>query len=63
MTDRRKLVEPIDGERLDLALKAAVQRAIWEHKQLGIPICVVRDGKRVILQPEEIVVEKPTEVK
>lgn len=46
------------GERL---AEAATQRAIWEHKQLGVPICTVRDGQTVFIQPEDIVVEKPTE--
>lgn len=52
---------PIDQDRLQQALRDATAHAIWEHKQLGIPIATVRDGEVVIIQPEDIVVEKPTE--
>ena len=45
--------------RRDAALKKAVQQAIWEHKQLGNPICTWRDGRVVWIPPEEIEVEKP----
>jgi hypothetical protein len=41
------------------AMQRAVRRAVWEHKQLGNPICILRDGQVVWIPPEEIDVEKP----
>ncbi len=38
------------------ALKVAVAEAIAEHKRNGNPIAVWRDGKVVIVPPDEIVV-------
>jgi hypothetical protein len=49
----------VDPEALAAAMRREVQRVIWEHKQLGYPIVVWRDGKVVWLQPHEIEVEKP----
>ena len=49
----------IDGRLIDEALKYAAQRAVWEAKQLGYSISTWRDGKVVVIPPEEIVVEKP----
>jgi hypothetical protein len=40
-------------------MQRAVRRAVWEHKQLGYPICTWRDGRVVWIPPEEIDVEKP----
>ena len=51
------------GERLDVfgtpglvgaAMKKAVRQALRRHKLLGESIAVSRDGKVVILPPEEI---------
>jgi hypothetical protein len=41
------------------AVRRAVQRAVWEHKQLGYPIYAMKDGKMQWIPPEEIDVEKP----
>jgi len=41
--------------RAEMALKGAVADAIAEHKRRGHPISVWRDGKTVLLTPEEIV--------
>jgi hypothetical protein len=46
---------------VDRALARAIQQALWEHKQLGHPVVIWRDGKVVWLPPEEIQVEKPPE--
>jgi hypothetical protein len=51
----------IEGKPIDDALRRAVQRALWEHKQLGQSIVVWEDGKIVVVPPEEIDVEKPPE--
>jgi hypothetical protein len=42
--------------RAEMALKEAVALAIAEHKKMGHPIVVWRDGKVVKIPPEEIVV-------
>jgi hypothetical protein len=46
---------PLDV-RAEMALKEAVADAIAEHKRMGRPIVVWRDGKVVTIPPEEIVV-------
>jgi hypothetical protein len=42
--------------RAEMALKEAVADAIAEHKRMGRPIVIWRDGKVVKVPPEEIVV-------
>jgi hypothetical protein len=42
--------------RAEMAIKEAVAEAIAEHKRRGHPIAVWRDGKVVMIPPEEIVV-------
>jgi hypothetical protein len=58
---RRTNIDPatIDWEAVDEAMRRAVQRAVWEHKQLGYPIYAMKDGKMQWIPPEEIDVEKP----
>ena len=52
----------VDGTLIDLALKQAVQEALWRHKQAGNPVVAWRDGKIVWIRPEEIpVLEKDTD--
>ena len=48
-----------EGTEIDRALSAAVQDALWRHKQLGNPVAVWRDGKVVLIPPEEIEVDDP----
>ncbi len=43
-----------DKERIKAAVEAAVREAVLRHKQAGNPIVVMKDGKMVWLQPEEI---------
>ncbi len=43
---------------LTLAIKAGVAKAIAEHKAAGRSIAVWKDGKVVIVPPEEIVVPR-----
>lgn len=43
-----------DPEVIHLAMQRRIQRAVWEHKQLGNSIFVLRDGKVVWLTPDEI---------
>ena len=42
--------------RAEMALKEAVAEAIAEHKRRGNPIALWRDGKVIVIPPEEIVV-------
>jgi hypothetical protein len=44
----------IIDDPLDLAIKAGVARAIAEHKRAGRSIAISRNGKVVIVPPEEI---------
>jgi hypothetical protein len=48
-----------EGTPIDAALQRAVRKALWQHKQLGNPICTWRDGQVVWIPPEEIPVERP----
>ena len=41
------------------AVRRAVRRAVWEHKRLGYPICISRDGRVAWIPPDQIDVEKP----
>lgn len=43
-----------EGTEIDEALRRAVREALLRHKKLGNPVAVWRDGKVVILPPEEI---------
>lgn len=42
------------SEEINKAYERAVREALLKHKQAGNPIAVERDGKVVILQPDEI---------
>jgi hypothetical protein len=46
--------------KAEMALKEAVAEAIAEHKRRGNPIALWRDGKVVIVPPDEIVVPNKT---
>ena len=54
-------IEPrfLDQDAILREMRKAVQRAVWEHKQLGYPIYALKDGKMQWIPPEEIEVEKP----
>lgn len=45
------------GDRISEACERAVREALREHKLAGNPVAIFRDGKVVLLQPEEIDVE------
>lgn len=42
--------------RIEIGVRRGVSKALEEHKRLGIPIVVSRDGKIVTIPPEDIVV-------
>jgi len=46
-----------DHRVVEAAMGRAVRRALWVHKQLGQSIAVWRDGRVVVLSPEEIPVD------
>jgi len=43
-------------KRFDIGVRRGVSKAIAEHKRLGNPIVISKDGKIVKIQPEDIVV-------
>jgi hypothetical protein len=51
----------LNWDAVDEGMRRAVQRAVWEHKQLGYPIYAMKDGRMQWIPPEEIDVEKPAE--
>ncbi len=46
------------GDRIDRAFTKAVENALLEHKRAGNTVAVWRGGKVVLIQPEEIVLNK-----
>ena len=42
------------SEEINQAYERAVREALRRHKQAGNPVVVEREGKMVILQPDEI---------
>ncbi len=52
----RKVKPPlrVSAKRIVAVAERAIRKALREHKRAGNPIAVWRDGKVVILQPEEI---------
>jgi hypothetical protein len=46
------------GSNVDAAIKKAFYNALLTHKRAGVPVAVLRDGKVVLLQPDEILSEK-----
>ena len=44
------------GKDIERVLQRAVNHALSMHKRLGIPIATWKDGKVVIVPPEEIVI-------
>jgi hypothetical protein len=47
------------GENIEKVFQRAVNHALWVHKRMGNPIATWKDGKVVIIPPEEIFVEEP----
>jgi hypothetical protein len=46
------------SEEIDRAFKAAVEAALLKHKQANNPVAIWRDGKVVLLPPDEILPDK-----
>lgn len=49
----------VEQERADRAIHEAVRRQVEEHRRLGLPIAVEREGRVVWLGPDEIEVTAP----
>jgi hypothetical protein len=45
------------AEEIEEIFRQAVRQALWKHKQLGQSIAASRNGKVVIIPPEEILVD------
>ena len=43
-----------EGVLIDRAMATAAREAILRHKQLGQPMSIWRDGKTVLVSPEEL---------
>ena len=65
MNDKKNI--PIDfvtqGKEIEEILRRAVRHALLMHKRAGNPIAISKDGKVVIIPPEEIPVEDPLDNK
>jgi hypothetical protein len=48
-------------EEIRLALGEAIYAAMREHKRAGVPAATMRDGKVVLVPPEEIVIPEEYE--
>jgi hypothetical protein len=48
-----------DGRAIDLALRLGVRDALERHKRLGQRVATWRNGRVVILEPEEIPIDLP----
>ncbi len=44
----------IYSEEINKAYQRAVREALLKHKQAGNPVAVARDGKVILIQPEDI---------
>lgn len=47
-----------NAEKIEKILEFAVRQAVISHKLAGNPIAVWKDGKAVLIAPDEIEVEK-----
>ena len=54
MKKEKKSARPLLAHQAERALKEAVAEAIAEHRRNGVPIAIWRDGKVVLLPPDQI---------
>lgn len=47
------------SDEINRAYDRAVREALLKHKRAGNPVPVERDGKLVMLQPDDIVTQEP----
>jgi len=43
-----------DGHLIDEALKQGVRDAVLRHKEAGLPVVLYRDGKAVLVMPQDL---------
>ena len=43
-----------DGHLIDEALKQGVRDAVLRHKEAGLPVVIYRDGKAVLVMPQDL---------
>ena len=56
-TDAQKDIHRIfveDGRVIDEALKQGVSEAMLRHKRDDLPVVIYRDGKSVLVKPEDL---------
>jgi len=56
-TDAKKDVNRIlveDGQVINEALKQGVRDAMLRHKDAGLPVVIYRDGKAVLVMPQDL---------
>ena len=58
-----KPIHIISGKAVEEVFRRAVQHALLMHKRAGNPIALWKDGKVVIIPPEEIQVDDPLDKK
>lgn len=46
------------GDKVDESIRKAVNHALLEHKRAGNSVAVWRNGRVVIIQPENIILDK-----
>lgn len=51
------------GKEVERIFREAVRQALWRHKRLGQSVAASRDGKVVIVPPEEIPVDDELDAK
>lgn len=49
------------AETIEKILRHAVQQALLEHKRAGNPIASWENGKVVLISPDKITIDNPTE--
>ena len=47
------------ADEIERIFRKAIRHELWIHKRLGNPIATWKDGKVVIIPPEEIPVDDP----
>lgn len=58
--ERKVFGSPLHDPTFQADIEMAVKRVLWLHKAMNVPISSMKDGKLVIIQPEDIpVYENP----
>ena len=57
-----EIQEPLfvaEGKAIEQVLRRAVHHALLIHKRAGNPVAAWKDGRVVLLRPEQILVDEP----